>query len=391
MIIFSGSPREEEMRIGFDGKRLYNNFTGLGSYSRALVHDLHKYFPENEYFLYTPKVKLNKETEFFFRDPSFKTVLPGNSFNPFWRNVSLLRQLKSDRIQIYHGLSHDIPVNIHKSQIRSVVTIHDLIFKVYPHTYAWYDRYLYDIKFRYSCRQSDKIIAISESSRNDIVHYYNIDPEKIEVVYQTCNPLFYSDEDPVNETDVFKKHSLPQEYLLYVGSVIPRKNLITLIRSYEHLPSALRLPLVVVGNGGGYKKEVQQLTTRLGLDRLVMWLTDLKDNRELQVVYRKAMAMVYPSLYEGFGVPVVEALLSRTPVITSGRSSLPEAGGPGSYYLNDPENAEELAAGIIKVTSDSQLQKEMKETGWKYATNTFSPEEITRSIYGVYEKLLNGR
>jgi glycosyltransferase involved in cell wall biosynthesis len=375
------------MRIGFDAKRLYNNFTGLGSYSRALVHDLNHYFPDNEYFLYTPKVKKDLNTQEFFQNPAFKTVT-SSSLNPFWRSYFLAGRLEKDQLDIYHGLSHELPINIEKSKVKSVVTIHDLIFKVYPKNYSLIDRSIYDWKFRSSCINSDKIIAISESTKKDIVNFYGIGADKIKVIYQTCNPLFYKNAQEDAGLSVLQEYKIPKEYLLYVGSIIPRKNLNTILRSYEHLSKDLRIPLVIVGKGGAYKKECQELIKEKKLESVVLWIDNLKDNRHLQLIYKSAQALIYPSLYEGFGIPIVEALLCRTPVITSGVSSLPEAGGSSSFYLRHPEDPEEMAKAIDKVLSDACLQEKMKEEGYAYAKKTFDPKTITEQVYSLYKEIV---
>lgn len=376
------------MKIGFDAKRLYNNFTGLGSYSRSLVYNLCKYFPGNNFYLYTPKVKLTPETELFFNNPAYATVLPDTRFNPLWRSLYLSRQLEKDGLDLFHGLSHEIPFSIHKSSVKSIVTIHDLIFKIYPKTYSLIDRSIYDYKFKYSCRNSDKIIAISESTKKDIVNQYKIHPDKIEVIYQSCNPLFYNLNKDNNHQQVLQGYKIPREYLLYVGSVIQRKNLIGIIKSYEHLPKDLQIPLVVIGNGRHYKTEVQKLIKKKKLEHLIIWVNNLKSNSHLQIIYQNSQALIYPSLYEGFGIPIVEALLSKTPVITSNLSSLPEAGGADSYYLDNPENAAEMALGIEAVLTDSVRRERMKEEGWLYAMNQFDPEKLSERIYDLYKKIL---
>lgn len=375
------------MRIGFDAKRLYNNSTGLGSYSRALVHDLNHYFPENEYYLYTPKVKQDLNSQEFLNNPVFKTITP-SSLNPFWRSFFITGQLEKDKLDIYHGLSHELPENIEKSPVKSVVTIHDLIFKVYPHTYSLIDRSIYDWKFKRSCIHSDKIIAISESTKKDIVNFYGIAPDKIKVIYQTCNPLFYKATSQFKDASIVNEYKIPKDYLLYVGSIIPRKNLITILLSYEHLPKDLRIPLVVVGKGGAYQKKAQEIAKEKKLESYVIWIDNLQDNRHLKIIYEGAQALIYPSLYEGFGIPIVEALLCKTPVITSKVSSLPEAGGPYSFYLNSPEDPVEMAKAIEKVLTDPSLQKKMKEEGYAYAKKMVEPKVITEQVFSLYQDVV---
>jgi len=302
----------------------------------------------------------------------------------------MVDQLKKDNIELYHGLSHELPVRIHKSSIKSVVTIHDLIFKIYPKTYSFMDRNIYDVKYKYSCKYSDRIIAISNSTRNDIIQYYGIHPDKIDVVYQSCNLLYYTLQDPQESKLVVNTYGLPNEYFLYVGSIEERKNIKIIIESYDHLPYDMKLPLVIVGKGKKYKKEMMKLVASKGMEELVIWVENVYDNYHLQSIYQNAMALIYPPLYEGFGLPVAEALLSKTPVITANVSSLPEAGGPNSIYIN-PLRSDELAYAMQTVLDDSQLRQNMKDSGFLYAREKFGSSVVAKQMVDVYQKTINGR
>ena len=376
------------MRIGFDSKRLYSNFTGLGNYSRALVKNVQALYPDNEYFLYSPKIKKNPETTFFYDNTNFKTYLTKTVFKAYWRSFSISSQLKKDGIQLYHGLSNELPANLKKNNVKSVVTIHDLIFKVLPETYSLIDRNIYDFKFRKACLQADKVIAISNSTKTDIVNFYGINPNKIEVIYQSCSSLFYEPIEQQQRISLNEQYNLPNQYLLSVGSVEKRKNLKLIIEAYQHLDPEHKVPLVIIGRGKAYKKEVLELIASNGLENKVTWITDLKDNKVLRAIYQKATALVYPSFYEGFGLPIVESLLSKTPVITSNISSLPEAGGPNSLYIN-PKCPKELAHAITKILTDAELRNKMIEEGFKYANQMFSPNRVTKQLINCYEEILN--
>lgn len=374
------------MRIGFDSKRLFCNFTGLGNYSRTLLRNLGNFYPDNEYHLYTTKTRKSPETIQFLENPLYHTHIPGIFFKPFWRSFSIIYQLKTDNIQLYHGLSHEIPININKTSIKSIVTIHDLIFKVYPEMYSAIDRKIYDLKFRYSCIHADKIIAVSENTKKDITKYYAIDPDKIEVIYQACNPIYYKLKNYEENKIILQHYNIPKDYLLYVGNIESRKNLKIIIESFQHLKYDLKIPLVLVGRGGKYKLEVENLIKKKGMERLVIWIDKLINNDHLQSIYQCSLALIYPSLYEGFGLPIVEALLSKTPVITSNTSSMQEAGGPDSIYI-DPDSPEQLAHGIEKVLTDSEYRQKMKEKGYLYAQKNFASEIATKKIMECYKKI----
>ncbi len=371
------------MKIGFDAKRLFCNNTGLGNYSRTLAGNLQKYFPNNEYHLYSPEVRRSPSTLHFLDASRFQTHTPKTRFSAFWRSYSIKNQLKADKIELFHGLSHEIPVNLAKTPVKSVVTIHDLIFRIYPETYSFTDRKIYDLKFRYACEHASRIIAISENTKNDIIRFYRIAPEKIEVIYQACNPAYYQIMNEEDATAILAPFNLPADFLLSVGSVEARKNLKRVIESYQFLKPDLRIPLVIVGKGSRYKEESQLMVRKAGLEKLFIWIDGPTGTDQVQSMYQKARALVYPSLYEGFGLPVAESLLCKTPVITSNRSSLMEAGGPGSLYVN-PESPQEIAAAIEKVLSDNDLRQRMINIGYDYAHQTFSPERLTGQVMDCY-------
>ncbi|TXB65188.1 glycosyltransferase family 4 protein [Vicingus serpentipes] len=375
------------MRIGFDSKRLFCNFTGLGNYSRTLLKNLSQFHPENNYFLYTPKIKETPETSFFLDDNIYKTYTPKSLLKSYWRSFSIVKQLQKDKIELFHGLSNELPFNIKQSGLKSIVTIHDLIFKHYPKTYPAFDRKIYDLKFKASCNNANSIIAISESTKKDIINFYGINAEKIDVVYQSCNPIFYNLQTQEEIEKTIKEYNLPDKYFLFVGSVEERKNLKVIIEAYQFLPENLKLPLVIVGKPRETNNILDLIKTNQ-LENLVIWKSNLKNNLHLQAFYQRAEVLIYPSLFEGFGLPIVEGLLSKTPVISSNVSSLPEAGGPNTIYIN-PKNPKEMALAIEKVITNENLKQSMIEKGYQYAIANFSAEVVTKKMIEVYKKTIN--
>lgn len=374
------------MRIGFDAKRLFNNFTGLGNYSRTTVSLLNQYSGLDDLWLYTPKVKSCKVTLPFTDESKFNLVMPlGHHNGSLWRTFGLAGQLEKDKINLFHGLSNELPTGLNKRGIRSVVTIHDVAFKTFKDMYHLHDRIIYDAKWRYACRNATRIIAISESTKRDIIRFYGIDEDKIDVVYQPVEELFYTMPDPNSARELAEKAvpGLPSDYMLYVGSVNSRKNLMGIVKAMELLPADLRIPLVVVGGGGDYKKKVREYITSHGLDNLFIFPPRIESNHELQSLYACAKLFVYTSFYEGFGLPVVEAMLSGCPVLTSNVSSLPEAAGSHSL-LADPRDIENIADCIQKGLADDALRKSMIENGQFYARQMFNPANIAQRLTEVY-------
>lgn len=369
------------MRIGFDAKRLFKNFTGLGNYSRTLVSNLNMSFPSHEYFLYTPDYQENLRTIEYLNQPNIHIRTPKKSNRLLWRTTGVLQDMASDRLDLYHGLSNEIPVRASKKSTRFVVTIHDLIFKHYPQTYKLTDRTIYNTKFKYAAKQSDHIIAVSEHTRQDILKFYGIAPEKISVVHQSCHSTFFTS-DPV-----LKPENLPDRYLLYVGSVIERKNLMGIIEALGQLKNSERLPLVVVGTGKKYLEKVVQRIGDLKLQELIIFKNDIRDVKELKGLYVYAEMMIYPSFYEGFGIPIIESLLCETPVITSRLSALPEAAGPGAHYVN-PALPAEIAEGIRLLLNDSSYRQDLVSQGKEYVLNEFHPSVTSKKLMRVYHDLL---
>jgi glycosyltransferase involved in cell wall biosynthesis len=371
------------MRIGFDAKRAFFNKSGLGSYSRNLIQGLAKKYPDNEYVLYTPGT--NPEL-FEPVQECFSIKLPKRLhhriFRFYWKSIYLSKQLPRDRIDIYHGLSHEIPYHFPTGQVKSVVTIHDLIFLRLPHLYRTIDRTIYERKFRYACQTSDRIIAVSRQTANDIQEFFHIDPEKIDVVYQGCNPMFNT-EIPLIEKEILRmKYLLPKSFILYVGTIEERKNLLTLIKALHY--GKIDMPLVVIGKPTSYLNKVIEFIERHSLINIIF--CDVVQNLDLPGIYQLSDLFVYPSIFEGFGIPIQEALYSKVPVITSKGSSLAEAGGKYTLYV-DPNNVEEMAAAIKKVLFDRELQEKMKIEGYRHARG-FDEDKVSTNIMQVYQKVL---
>lgn len=374
------------MKIAFDAKRIFNNTTGLGNYSRTLLDNLRRFHPELDYLLFTPSIN-KKATEKDYAQ-EFKTIVANTRFKNIWRSYGIRKDIEQERIDVFHGLSNEIPFWLRKN--RTIVTIHDVIFKVLPNTYPKIDTWMYEEKTRYACRYANTIVAISESTKSDLINYYEVEPERIQVIYQACDPIYY--EPLLSDLTVPSNLSLanlPSEYILSVGSIIERKNLLNLIKAVHILPENFQLPIVVVGQGKAYKKKIQQYLVDRRIEHLVYWIDNLTETQDLKRLYQQAQMMVYPSLYEGFGLPVVEAMLCETPVITSTTSSLPEAGGQYAELVN-PTNIAEINAVIIELLNDSQRSRKIGMLGRIDALKRFNPEKLTQQMADLYLSMSHG-
>ena len=372
------------MIIGFDAKRANANFTGLGNYSRFMVETMATYGNEHKYRMYIPKKCKNALYDSLLKHKNVASIQP-HSFlmkrcKALWRTFFIKRGLLQDGVQLYHGLSNELPVGIHRTGIRSVVTIHDLIFLRYPQYYHWLDRIIYNYKFRYACRKSDRIVAVSECTKRDIVKFYGISPDKIDVVYQGCDPVFAQPVSAEAKARVREAYHLPEHFILSVGTIEERKNLLLAVKAVEQLGD---VHLVAVGKSTAYADEVKAYIEAHGLGDRIHIIHNLKFG-DLPVMYHMAEAFVYPSRFEGFGIPIDVALSAGVPVIAATGSCLEEAGGPRSLYV-DPDDVAGMAAAMKRVLSDADLRHEMIEAGKTYVVR-FDPKRLADEMNAVYLK-----
>jgi glycosyltransferase involved in cell wall biosynthesis len=382
------------MRIGFDAKRAYHNDTGLGHYSRNLIHSLARHYPQHCYYLFNPK----PSGLFKLEGPSLQEVLPRNFlhkiFSSAWRSKWVKADLARLEIDLYHGLSHEIPLGIQHTKVKSVVTMHDLIHERYPEQYKAIDVRIYRSKFKNACKHADRVIAITEQTKRDLIDFYGTPEDKISICYPACNVAYGATASEEEKQRVKRLYGLPDRFFLYVGSVIERKNLLNICKAVFLLRHEMDIPLVVIGNGGGYKQLVKDYVLQQGLEKKVLFLSDspaakssqaFQTSADFPAIYQQALAMIYPSVFEGFGLPVLEALWSRIPVITSNVSCLPETGGDAAYYV-DPYRAEEIAEGMTKIAGDEALVASMIAKGWQHAQR-FTNERHAEAVMQVYQSL----
>lgn len=367
------------MRIGFDAKRAFNNYSGLGNYSRYIISNICRFYPENECYLYTPKIA---DAE-LFNEPAGTTIgMPGNGIwkrtGSIWRSFRLTHRLKKDAIDLYHGLSNELPSGIHRSGIRSVITIHDLIFMEHPELYQSFSRKIYERKARYGTRAANRIIAASNQTKQDIVRFLNVDESRIRVVYQGCHRQFYSRVSNETMQLTRQQFALPSEYLLYVGTIEERKNLLKIVQALHD--GNIDFPLVVVGRKTAYFNQVRQFIERNEISNISF--LDQVQASDLPAIYQGSSGFIYPSSYEGFGIPVLEALNSGVPVITSRGGCLEETVGKGGLLI-DPHKPEEMIHAIRQVLEQSELRDRLIREGGVHALK-FREEQTIPSLYTVY-------
>lgn len=374
------------MIIGYDAKRAFRNNSGLGNYSRMVIggvcregHGMVKSL------LFTPTTK-GRHTHYFDDIQEVEVWQPRGLWamaGGIWRSVWSGLCARREGVDIYHGLSHELPFFLGNG-VKKVVTMHDLIVRRYPKFFKPADRIIHRLKMRHACRVADMVIAISEQTKRDLVDMMHVPEEKIRVVYQSCDPIFWN---PPSAT-LPPSHSavqLPERYIIAVGTVEERKNQVAAVRALALLPEDVCL--VVVGrHRGNYPQQVRRVAKELGVDHRVIFLQNAAFS-DFPALYRGAVASVYMSVFEGFGIPVLESLCCDCPVVTSNVSSMPEAGGDAALYAA-PDDYRTLAAHLSRLLSDPAFRYSQIEKG-RTQRLKFAPEKVSQDMLALYRSLLH--
>ena len=383
----------DQLIIGYDAKRIVSNGTGLGSYGRTLVNDIARCTGSADSALqlrlYTPdegkeslRQMVSQSENIVFsarkqRFPNKKTTFSAVE-NALWRTHGIFKDLQRDGVRLYHGLSGELPVGIRKSGIKSVVTIHDLIFLRHPEYYHWVDTKIYAWKFRQTLREADHIIAISECTKRDIMAYGHIDEGRISVIYQSFAPRFSVECRTENLESANSKR-----YMLSVGSIEARKNILLAVKALPYLPEDICL--VIVGRHTKYTDQVIDYAKTHNLNHRVQILHGVTDE-ELPALYAGAEAFVYPSRYEGFGIPIIEAISMGLPVVACTGSCLEEAGGPDSLYV-DPDDEQAMAQAIRQSLKGAE-GREQRITRSRAYIRRFEGQDVASQVIRLYHDLL---
>jgi len=371
------------MRIGFDAKRAFANKTGLGNYSRFVLDALMVHEPVHEYLAYTPK----NNRHLFDGFPAGSIHYPKNfidrKLSAYWRYARITRQLREEKVGIYHGLSNEIPQGLQAAGIGSVVTIHDLIFERLPHLFKPVDRAIYRHKFKSACRRADAVVAVSDQTRRDLIELYGVDDTKIKVIYQDCNPVFQKQLATEERNRICTAYAIDGPFILCVGTLEERKNQHRLVEAFAGLKDH-EFKLVLVGKPTAYLQKIKETIQRFKLEDRVL-LRHNVSTPDLPALYQAAEVFAYISIYEGFGIPIVEALHSGTAVLAAKGSCLEEAGGPGGLYA-DPYQTENISEQLQKLVTDVHLRNTLSEAG-KLHVQQFAGKHIAGQLIQLYKSI----
>jgi len=350
----------------------------LGTYARTLVADLQRFFPEHEYILCSPTVSDEVFAEPFHDTSRFSLLTAGEGVpGALWRSKRIVTDLEKAEVDIYFGLSNELPYGVQNSTVKSIVTIHDVLFKEFPQQFSIADRWIYKKKFQHALHASDHVLATSKHTKSDILKHFRQQEDKITVAYQPVSTIFRTDDSEEKN----KKH------YLFVGTINARKNLEFLIEAYRVMPKNQLRKLIVVGEGKAYKQKMMKLISQYELEEWVEFVGNVADI-ELLKLYKQAIGLIFPSKYEGFGRPLLEALTLRIPVITGNNSSLPEVVGKYGTII-EYDRAESLVAAIER--HNKSINDKDRFADLSDHLDKFSPENHSNLIMSSLRAIINNK
>jgi glycosyltransferase involved in cell wall biosynthesis len=367
------------MRIAVDARKLHDY--GIGTYVRNLLKQLGRQDQANEYVLICRPEHAGLAADL---GSNFTEVLDGSKPYSMAEQVSIPMDLRRHRIDLFHEPHYVLPPLV---PCAAVVTIHDCIHLRFPQYLPNKLAHAYARTFLWTAtHQANRIITVSEASKRDILQYFSIPPEKIEVIYNGIDDRFWV---PPSEDDIERvrqRYQLTDEFVLYAGNIRPHKNLERLIDAFQLLRRAGldHLKLLIIGDEISKYATLRRAVHRHKLHKHVRFLGFVPD-QTLAALYRLAAVFVFPSLYEGFGLPPLEAMASGTPVVTSNVSSLPEVAG-GAALLVDPYDPEAIAGAVRMVLTDQTLREDLRRRGLARARE-FSWAKAIERVRQIYEEV----
>ncbi|MEE9374368.1 MAG: glycosyltransferase family 1 protein [Saprospiraceae bacterium] len=362
------------MNIGFEAKRLFKNKSGLGAYSRSLVRHLILFYPDLNIHLYTPPFVEREDTLFFINHERISVhILPYPSW--VWRSFLLPIFAKKHHLDVFHGLSAELPLLKFSKKTKTILTIHDVIFMSHPKYYSMLDKWIYQIKLKHAIKKADQIIAISKFTKKQVAEYF-ITKKPITVISPIINRLFSHPSHHLKHSEFEALYNLRKGYFLYVGSLKGRKNTRILLKTLAIIPEEKKKKLVIITNDSAV--EFLSDAVKYNVEDWVRVEKKVND-RTLSLYYSHCSALVYPSLVEGFGLPIVEGIFHSAIVVCSDHPALREAGGAVAEYFN-PYNEEELACLLSKL---SYYERKSKKATLSHL-NTYNPVLICGELMKVY-------
>ncbi len=371
------------MRIGINSHILAGESAGIRSYADGLLAGLVAIDRENEYLLFGRRAPLQP---FLCGNVGVEEAwLPTErrAARILWEHFILPLRARMRAVELLHLPDHTHPLL--DSPCPSIITVHDLAFVRYPQTFDRNRRLYKNLFIKRSTRKAARIIADSGHTRDELLTLLGVPARKISVIHGAPHKRYHTVQAKEGSQRVRQKHGLPERFILYVGTLEPRKNLKGLLRAYHLLlkQGKNHIPLVVAGGKGWLFHEIFQLVETLGLQGRVLF-PGFIPGEDLPAIYNAAELFIYPSVYEGFGLPILEAMACGTPVVTSNTSSIPEVAGDAAILVN-PASVEDLAEAMHRVLADAGLREELSKKGLE-RSRLFSWEEAARRTLKVYQE-----
>jgi glycosyltransferase involved in cell wall biosynthesis len=369
------------MVIGVDARPISQaQLTGIGVYLHSLLKAIQELDQKNHYYLIS-----NKDIKFEVINPRWKKIerrLP-KLFSTMWMQCCLPRIAGELKFDLFWGPRHHLPLFMPR-RIKMILTIHDIVHVLFPHTMSLPNLVLERLLMRLSIRRGDYIIADSISTASGVREHYKIMPDKISVVYPGT-PIVTEQ----NDSPVFEDEKLPEKYFLFVGTLEPRKNLKAIFHAFALLDAEKEdISLVIIGNIGWKNKDVMSLL-KTHRYRSRIHFAGYVNNARLSFIYKNALCLLFPSLYEGFGFPILEAMNYGVPVITSNVSSMPEVAGDAALLV-DPNDVQGLADAMNKVLANDDLRNTLKSKGHERAKK-FSWKHSAEETLEIFEKVMSAK
>lgn len=372
------------MKIGIDARLPFYQMGGISQSVLHLLPALAELDRQNVYVV----VHMGKDGRSYL--PTTPDLCPASNFrrqnvltpcHHRWERWALGGELWPHRLDVLHSPDFIPPA---WGVRRRVITVHDLNFIYYPQFLTAESRRYYTGQIRWACQTADAIAADSQATRQDLLDQLGVPAEKVTTVHLAANPLYGRAYAEGEITATLAKHNLPRGFILFVGTLEPRKNVPMLVRAYAQLrrETAVDLPLILVGGKGWIYDQIFATIAELGLRDSVRHLSGVFDV-ELAHLYHAAGVLVTPSFYEGFGLPALEAQHCGCPVLVSRRGSLPEIVGPQGMMLDDPEDSAAWAAALYQILTDSDLRQRLVQTGYGQAAQ-FSWPQTARQMLALY-------
>lgn len=359
------------MKIGYDAKRFFLNQSGLGNYSRYVINGVAELFPNFDLTLFSTLESKHKH----------KLVSSGKKGLGalVWRAFAITKNQDYLNLDVYHGLSNEIPLR--RTKVKTVVTIHDVIFKYLPETQHPINRWIYNFKTKRACKLADKIVAISEATKKDLIAFYDVDPAKIEVIYQDCLPQFY-DKEAIKKA-VAQKYSLDKPYILCTGTIESRKSQLDLVQAFEQLD--FEGDLVLLGKKTAYFKEIESFLKDKKALKARVKVLDQADFEDFPALYAHAKLFVYPSICEGFGIPILEAMNTGVPTITTKDTVMEEVGEDAVLYF-EGQNVLDLKNKMTELLTDTEKREQLVGKGYQQVLK-FRKEITLTKMVALYQAL----